>query len=281
MDFDGKSLTSSKGTITLEQLIYKSPLPEEFYKEIFRGRLEGSEEPLAITIVHKLTPKGSEVGHHEMDCLQKFQRIPQVIETYEIMESDTYIVWVQKLYASSVYSLINKRPLLDEEKTVIFKNILKAVQEIHQLGYVYVDTSSENFLIDQKVTTAKLTDFGSAKKQETLSRPHRTLVYSSFAPELIQNRYSGLPIRETVQSDVWGLGNAFYFIHNRQHTPWHSLLIQRKKKEAYEIMSDEKSFPKPKDRQSIDYLVWSMLRPLPNERLTIEKVLGVIPLIMP
>ena len=87
----------------------------------------------------------------------------------------------------------------------IFNNILKAVQDIHELGIFHLDIKLENILIDQ-VYNIKLADFGLAELKENTTNGKLNVFRGTYlfaAPQIFQEY-------DPIKADIFSLGISLF-----------------------------------------------------------------------
>lgn len=100
------------------------------------------------------------------------------------------------------------------ERIAVFKQLVRQVQQLHQLSYVHGDLKWAHLLCDQQ--QIKLVDFAQTRYlNELTNNKTRSGTPSYMAPE----RFQGQPC--SVQSDIYALGVIFYqFLTG--HKPYHA-----------------------------------------------------------
>lgn len=113
----------------------------------------------------------------------------------------------------------DKQRMPDQEVAFILRQLVQAIQYIHQQGICHRDLKPDNVLINPKTKEIKLTDFNISKRfidedQTRLTMRTRTGLDSWSAPETRQ----GGSYEESV--DYWGIGVIGYFMV-MQHPPFY------------------------------------------------------------
>lgn len=157
---------------------------------------------------NKLTHKSHLLAVHREIFILSGLNHPNVMKLFEVIDLPTKVILVLELcHGKSLANFIKRKPskyLPEEEAKPIFKQIVKAVEYLHDIGVVHRDLKLENILINDQggLNTVKLIDFGFAtncKQGIKLSTFCGTPCYMD--PDLSKERkYLGQAV------DVWALG---------------------------------------------------------------------------
>ena len=134
-------------------------------------------------------------------------RHPNIIQLYEIIETDDYIFLVTE-YAEQgeLFKLMSEEVRLSERAAGrIFIQIMNAVSYMHRLGIAHRDLKPENILLDVDFNI-KLIDFGLSNYVEDGVKLSTACGSPCYAPpEMVSgNKYDGKT------GDIWSLGIIFY-----------------------------------------------------------------------
>jgi serine/threonine protein kinase len=146
----------------------------------------------------------------EARALAKFED-PNIVKVYDLRSADDQWFIVME-YVDGIHLLdkIKKEGAMDwQEALPILKQVLTAIGHAHDTGIVHRDIKPNNIMIT-KDGTAKITDFGLAKDQSSLTHTMTvssggTLYYMS--PEHVK----GLSFTDK-RSDIYSIGMTFYEI---------------------------------------------------------------------
>lgn len=138
-------------------------------------------------------------------------RLPQITK-YLGCFTKNYKLWVimEFVDGGSLYDLLKPGPITDESIiSIILKEILLALEYLHNQGKIHRDLKSQNILINKK-SDIKLTDFGvSTQLSSNFSRRNTTVGTPYWmAPEVILNNNGG----HGFKADIWSLGCCAYEI---------------------------------------------------------------------
>ncbi|KAG8442620.1 hypothetical protein GDO86_011416 [Hymenochirus boettgeri] len=164
---------------------------------------------VATKFVNKKLMKRDQVTH-ELGILQSLQH-PQLISLLDTFEtSGSYVLVLEIADQGRLLDFVVRWGNLTEEKiTLYLKEVLEALQYLHNCRIVHLDLKPENILVDQSLSkpTIKLSDFGDAVQLNTTYYIHQLLGSAEFAaPEIIL----GNPVSLT--SDIWSVGVLTYVL---------------------------------------------------------------------
>lgn len=159
----------------------------------------------------------------------------------------------------------------DKEKYQIGLGILRGLIEVHAIDVIHRDLKLQNIFL-KKIINDKgeeeiyplVADFGLSCKSNDpeIKRNVGTGVYQ--APEILIEEASF-----TKESDLWSLGVLFSLLF-RNEWPFQS---PKNIDHLKQILPNLESTPRPKDKDSIDFVIWSLLRRNPKERLDLKSAL--------
>ncbi|KAL1952497.1 hypothetical protein VTO42DRAFT_5183 [Malbranchea cinnamomea] len=101
---------------------------------------------------------------------------------------------------------LDRHRLNDEEKRILFVQMLQAIQHLHRAGITHRDIKPTNILIQARGESfrAKLSDFGFAKSSDALQSICGSDLF--IAPEIWEATLSGCYTKYTNAVDIWSLG---------------------------------------------------------------------------
>ncbi|XP_015793171.1 phosphorylase b kinase gamma catalytic chain, liver/testis isoform [Tetranychus urticae] len=210
----------------------------------------------------------------EISILKLVAGHPYIIELHDVFESSTYIFLVFELCKNGeLFDYLTNVVALSEKKTkTIMRQLLEAVEHIHNKNVVHRDLKPENILLDDSFNI-KITDFGFAKviaPNEKLDDLCGTPGY--LAPELLR-----ATMYENVEGygkevDLWACGVIMYTLLVGFPPFWHRkqmIMLRNIMEGRYEFCSPEwddiTDLPK--------HLIKNLLQINPRLRLTASQAL--------
>ncbi|XP_041422127.1 triple functional domain protein isoform X2 [Xenopus laevis] len=168
-----------------------------------------TRQVVATKFVNKKLMKRDQVTH-ELGILQSLQH-PQLISLLDTFETPaSYVLVLEIADQGRLLDYVVQWGNLTEEKiTLYLREVLEALQYLHNCRIAHLDLKPENILVDQSLTkpTIKLSDFGDAVQLNSTYYIHQLLGSTEFAaPEIIL----GNPVSLT--SDIWSIGVLTYVL---------------------------------------------------------------------
>lgn len=136
---------------------------------------------------------------------------PNIVKLYEVIDTpDQLHLAMEYVGGSSLHNHLKKRPnrkLEEPEARRIFKQILQAIEHLHERNVCHRDIKLENILLDDD-DNVKIIDFGFAT---CFSHDKKAKIFcgtpSYMAPEIVNRvEYAGPPV------DIWALGVLLYIL---------------------------------------------------------------------
>lgn len=200
---------------------------------------------------------------------------PNIIKYYENFKKDQNIYIVMELAKCSLLDILKIKYSGFEEKyvSVILRQVLEAVQELHNNKIIHRDIKAANILVSTK-NTIKLTDFGVSAKLSKYEPTRTTFVGTIcwMAPEILIQNNVGYDER----ADIWSIGiTALELIFGVP--PGHT---QTPMKRALNILNDDPPDPNAESKiwnkkisRKFKKFVNACLKKDPSKRPSIEKLL--------
>eukprot|EP01136_Pigoraptor_vietnamica_P000524 Opistho-1_new@25933 len=168
-----------------------------------------SKMKVAIKIIDKKKLKDEYVRKHlrrEADILRHL-RHPHIIRLYEVIDTENLYCLVTDVATGGelLDYVIRNRPLHEKEARRFLRQILSAMEYLHDCGIIHRDLKLENLLLDGELKI-KLIDFGLSAMYTPstfLSTRCGSLEYT--APEILVGQKYGGP-----EADVWSIGVTLY-----------------------------------------------------------------------
>lgn len=180
---------------------------------VYRGLIRATNEEVAIKQIDLENDQSdlSEINK-EIQIISEC-RLPQITRFMGCFVKN-YKLWVIMEYVNggSLFELLSPGPVTDEKTIlVIGKQILLALEYLHNQGKIHRDLKSQNILLSSK-GEVKLTDFGvSTQLSSNFSRRNTTVGTPYWmAPEVIVNNNGG----HNSKADIWSLGCCLFELFN-------------------------------------------------------------------
>ncbi len=142
--------------------------------EFFESRFTGLDKPF------------------EGEIAEKFDH-PLIVKTLEhglTTDDERYLV-MEFLPGLGLHILIKKQSAeLEENAVVVVRNMARALQAVHEAGYIHRDVCPRNFICDHDLQSLKLIDFGlTVPATKAFMQPgNRTGTPNYMAPEIVRRR---------------------------------------------------------------------------------------------
>ncbi|KAH0504387.1 Kalirin [Microtus ochrogaster] len=183
--------------------------------EIGRGRFsivkkcihKATRKDVAVKFVSKKMKK-KEQAAQEAALLQHLQH-PQYVTLHDTYESPTSYILILELMDDGrlLDYLMNHDELMEEKVAFYIRDIMEALQYLHNCRVAHLDIKPENLLIDLRIPVprVKLIDLEDAVQISGHFHIHHLLGNPEFAaPEVIQ----GIPV--SLSTDIWSIGVLTY-----------------------------------------------------------------------
>lgn len=176
---------------------------------VYRGVIKKTGEEVAIKQIDLENEQTDLFEINKEIMIISECRLPQITQYYGCFVKH-YKLWVIMEYVNggSLFELLKPGAVTDEEVIlVITKEILIALEYLHNQGKIHRDLKSQNILLNQS-GEVKLTDFGvSTQLSSNFSRRNTTVGTPYWmAPEVILNNNGG----HSYKADIWSLGCCAY-----------------------------------------------------------------------
>ena len=158
----------------------------------------------AMKIVNKKSPSSA----NEIEALRKISH-PNIVNIFEIFE-DSYKYYIMSEFCEGgeLFDAITSKGYYSElDAAKIMKQILQAVNYLHDNGVVHRDLKPENIMLLSNQSELKLIDFGTVVQKPSKGKYLKKFIGTSYyiAPEVIQERYNE-------KCDVWSCGVILYIL---------------------------------------------------------------------
>lgn len=193
----------------------------EVYEEVGRGGFGVVYRGIIKATGGEVAIKQIDLEHEEAD-LHEVNKEIQILSECRLPQITKYLGCFVKLYklwvimeyvdGGSLYELLQLGPVDDEiTLALIAREILLALDYLHNLGKIHRDLKSQNIMLNRD-GDVKLTDFGvSTQLSSNFSRRNTTVGTPYWmAPEVILNNMGG----HSYKADIWSFGCCMYELKN-------------------------------------------------------------------
>ena len=145
---------------------------------------------------------------------------PNIVETFETgitKDGRPYIV-MEYVDGSGLNTLIlNRDPILDGKRLLLFRQMAEALDGVHKAGFIHRDVCLRNFIVSPDGQVLKLIDFGLTlpQKREYMLPGNRTGTPLFMAPEIVRRKTTDQRV------DLFSLGVSAYQMWTFEF-PWPS-----------------------------------------------------------
>ena len=188
----------------LKHYIVLNDLGQGSFGKVKRVRHKKLNEVRAMKIVNKRETTST----NEIEVLRKISH-PNIINIFEIFE-DNYQYYIMSEFCDGgeLFDAITNKGYYNEiEAAKIMKQILEAVNYLHDNGVVHRDLKPENIMLLSNQTDLKLIDFGTVVQKPKRGKCLKRFIGTSYyiAPEVIQENYNE-------KCDIWSCGVILYIL---------------------------------------------------------------------
>ncbi|CAH6722461.1 sporulation-specific protein 1 [[Candida] jaroonii] len=180
---------------------------------VYRGLIKTTNEEVAIKQIDLENDQTDLFEINKEISIISECRLPQITKYLGCFVKN-YKLWVimEFVNGGSLFEILQPGPVTDEKTiSIIAKEILLALDYLHNQGKIHRDLKSQNILLGSK-GEIKLTDFGvSTQLSSNFSRRNTTVGTPYWmAPEVILNDNGG----HNSKADIWSLGCCLYELFN-------------------------------------------------------------------
>uniref|UniRef100_A0AAR2JKT5 Protein kinase domain-containing protein n=1 Tax=Pygocentrus nattereri TaxID=42514 RepID=A0AAR2JKT5_PYGNA len=182
----------------------REKLGEGSFSEVRVAQHRRTQKLVAVKCIRKRALKGKEsMLENEIAVLRRLVH-ENIISLEETFETPTKLYLVMTLVTGGelLDRILERGSYTEKDASRVIKQVLEAVQYLHQLGIVHRDLKPENLLYETPLEDSKIviSDFGLSKMEDqgALSTACGTPAY--VAPELLQQKTYGKEV------DLWALG---------------------------------------------------------------------------
>lgn len=212
-------------------------------------------------------------------CISSSMQHPNVINTLDLLQDDkgTYCEVMEYCSGGDLYTLVLAAGQLEVvEADCFFKQLMRGVEYMHEMGVAHRDLKPENLLLTQH-GSIKITDFGNGEcfRMAWEKEAHMTAGLCGSAPYIAPEEYVDREF-DPRAVDVWACGIIYMAMRTGRHL-WR--VAQKGEDEFFDrYLEDrkEESGYKPIEvlrRRQCRNVIYSVLDPNPTRRLNAHQVL--------
>ncbi|KAF2205571.1 Pkinase-domain-containing protein [Delitschia confertaspora ATCC 74209] len=212
-------------------------------------------------------------------CISSSMAHPNVINTLDLLQDEKGVYCEVMEYCSGgdLYTLVLSAGQLEvTEADCFFKQLMRGVEYMHEMGVAHRDLKPENLLLTQH-GSIKITDFGNGEcfRMAWEKEAHMTAGLCGSAPYIAPEEYVDREF-DPRAVDVWACGIIYMAMRTGRHL-WR--VAQKGEDEFFDrYLEDrkEESGYRPIEvlrRRQCRNVIYSILDPNPNRRLTAHQVL--------
>eukprot|EP00912_Choanoflagellata_sp_UC4_P001136 UC4_evm8s704 len=235
------------------------------FATVRRGNHIITNEFVAVKLIDKNAIEDDYLNKNlgrEATLLRKI-RHPNVIRTFEIIETDSLLCFVTELAKCNLLEVLCETGTRSEENTkVLLRQMAMAIDHMHNQNIVHRDLKAENIMLDHN-GDVKIIDFGLAC--DTTGKSFLTTQCGSMAytaPELLCRKAYDKSV------DIWSLGVNIYVILVGQ-LPFPSDNLT----ELHALMLDGRFYIPDEFSDSLKDLLKHIFQIKPSNRISIEELL--------
>ncbi|RPB25314.1 Pkinase-domain-containing protein [Terfezia boudieri ATCC MYA-4762] len=212
-------------------------------------------------------------------CISSSLRHPNVIHTLDLLQDSKgdYCEVMEFCAGGDLYTLILTAGKLEvAEADCYFKQLMRGVEYMHEMGVAHRDLKPENLLLTTR-GALKITDFGNGEcfRMAWEKEPHMTAGLCGSAPYIAPEEYTDKEF-DPRAVDVWATGVIYMAMRTGRHL-WR--LAKRGEDEFFEKYlegrKDEEGYQPIESlhRARCRNVIYSILDPNPARRITAQQVL--------
>jgi len=242
---------------------------------VYSGCNTQTNKPLAFKLINlsKLPDVVKRETQQEIHILQKFDQLSCTPNLIDLIQRGNEICLVMDLIkGKKLYYLLEKYPkgIPISLASVLFYEILSAVNEIHKNGICHRNITIDHIIFDSQSKSIKILDFSLAKETRKICNGFSVPIFQhdvvgslyNTPPEMLKNNsYDGSKV------DIWSLGILFYKLLFNRNPFGDNLSLDELTNIKLSSDSFNIYFPQTID-VNLKNLIKSMLQYDPSERST-------------
>ncbi|KIW70901.1 hypothetical protein PV04_03132 [Phialophora macrospora] len=212
-------------------------------------------------------------------CISSSLRHPNIIHTLDLLQDakGDYCEVMEYCAGGDLYTLVLAAGTLNQaEADCFFKQLMRGVEYMHEMGVAHRDLKPENLLLTTH-GALKITDFGNGEcfRMAWEKEAHLTAGLCGSAPYIAPEEYAGGEF-DPRAVDVWACGVIYMAMRTGRHL-WR---VARKEEDEFyqrylEGRKDEEGYApiETLHRARCRNVIYSILDPNPSRRITASQVL--------
>jgi calcium-dependent protein kinase len=267
-------ISSNVGQLQGKYAVSKKVVGEGSYGTVKKCKNKATGAIRAIKTIHKKFVKDMKLLQNEIEVMKCLDH-PNIVKLYETFEDKrSYYLIMELCGGGELFDrIIDEKGFTEKVCAVVVQQMLRAINYMHQNGFVHRDIKPENWLLlvngPVASTALKMVDFGLSKSFDmkgasTLQTKAGTPMY--MAPEVLKGKYNHLV-------DVWSIGIVMYImLSGRPPFPGKDEATILKHVKKGEISLDAKPWEKV-SAPTKDFLLL-LVAPQPADRLDAHQALS-------
>ncbi|CAF0921527.1 unnamed protein product [Brachionus calyciflorus] len=214
IQLDSKTSKTST-TITTRRNIrhffeFKEVLGTGAFSEVILARDLNTDQLVAIKCIKRKALKGKEEAlHNEISVLKKLKH-PNIVELLDTFEDDQFVYLIMELVTGGELfdRIVAKGSYTERDASKLIKQIMEAVDYMHDQGIVHRDLKPENLLYESpdEDSIIKVSDFGLSKGIDSRMMMTACGTPGYVAPEVLAQKPYGKEV------DIWSIGVISYIL---------------------------------------------------------------------
>lgn len=189
---------------------FKDILGTGAFSEVILAKDLKTNELVAIKCIKRKALKGKEENlHNEISVLRKLKH-PNIVELVDTFEDQQFVYLVMELVTGGELfdRIVAKGSYTERDASKLIKQILQAVDYMHDQGIVHRDLKPENLLYESpdEESNIKVSDFGLSKVIDSRMMMTACGTPGYVAPEVLAQKPYGKEV------DIWSIGVISYIL---------------------------------------------------------------------
>ncbi|KAJ2769316.1 hypothetical protein IWQ56_002602 [Coemansia nantahalensis] len=194
--------------------IVKQTLGKGTFSKVYLGEYRPTKQKVALKFIKPKSPQGGSTDKHNLRVEREIRLLsllfhPNIVRLYDVIQTPkfTMIVMEHNSGGELLHHIRKRGRLHESEARGLFRQIVSAVDYMHQNCVIHRDLKMENVMMDRD-NRVRLIDFGFANTFEW-DKQLDTFCGSPFyaAPEMVNGiKYTGPEV------DIWSMGVILFFM---------------------------------------------------------------------